>query len=141
MADLFTKKDRSRIMSSITGIETKPEILVRKFLFKNGLRYRKNVKRLPGKPDIVLSKYKAVIFVHGCFWHGHAHCPKASLPTTNKNFWKKKITQNTFRDLKNVNELIKLGWRIIIVWQCELKNKTLSYSRLKELVAQLKQQP
>ena len=109
-------------MSKISGKETKPEILVRKFLFANGFRFRKNDKRYPGKPDIVLPKYKTVIFVHGCFWHGH-NCPAGKLPETNIKFWLKKISGNIERDKKNKEELKKLGWNVITIWQCELKNK------------------
>jgi len=129
MADIFTKKKRSEIMSKISGKETKPEILVRKFLFANGFRYRKNDKRYPGKPDIVLPKYKTVIFVHGCFWHGH-NCPAGKLPETRKEFWKNKIQGNIERDNKNKIELEKKGWRVITIWQCELKNKKIQEKTL-----------
>ena len=111
-------------MSKISGTETKPEILVRKYLFANGFRFRKNDKQYPGKPDIVLPKYKTVIFVHGCYWHGH-NCPAGKLPETNKDFWREKINGNIERDKKNKLELEKQGWYVITVWQCELKNKTI----------------
>jgi len=133
MADIFTKKKRSEIMSKIAGKETKPEILVRKFLFANGFRYRKNDKRYPGKPDIVLPKYKTVIFVHGCFWHGH-NCPAGKLPETKKEFWKNKIQGNIERDKKNKIELEKKGWRVITIWQCELKNKKIQEKTLNNLI-------
>ena len=122
MTDIFPKHKRSEIMSKISGKETKPEILVRKFLFANGFRFRKNDKRYPGKPDIVLPKYRTVIFVHGCFWHGH-NCPAGKLPETNKKFWTEKISGNIERDKKNKKELKKLGWNVITIWQCELQNK------------------
>ena len=122
MTDIFPKQKRSEIMSKISGKETKPEILVRKFLFANGFRFRKNDKRYPGKPDIVLPKYKTVIFVHGCFWHGH-NCPAGKLPETRKEFWKEKINGNIERDKRNKIELEKQGWKVITIWQCELKNK------------------
>ncbi|MBI2722480.1 MAG: DNA mismatch endonuclease Vsr [Bacteroidetes bacterium] len=122
MADIFNKEKRSEIMSKISGTETKPEIAVRKFLFAEGFRYRKNVKLLPGKPDIVLSKYKTVIFVHGCFWHNH-NCNAAKLPETRKEFWKEKITGNVSRDKRNYEKLKDMGWQVITVWQCELKNR------------------
>ena len=96
--------------------------MVRKFLFSNGFRYRKNVKDLPGKPDIVLPKYKTVIFVHGCFWHGH-DCPAGKLPETNKIFWKNKIDENKKRDKKNYRKLREEGWKVLIVWECQLKKK------------------
>ncbi|WP_024469446.1 very short patch repair endonuclease [Treponema pedis] len=121
--DKFSQKKRSEIMSKISGKETKPEILVRKYLFAKGFRYRKNVKTLPGKPDIVLPKYKTVIFVNGCFWHGHKNCKKAALPTTNFNFWKEKIDKNIIRDRKNISDLKKMGYNVIVVWQCTLTIK------------------
>ena len=119
-------------MSKISGKETKPEILVRKFLFRKGFRYRKNDKRYPGKPDVVLPKYKTVIFVHGCFWHGH-DCRAGKLPETRKEFWQNKIGSNVVRDKKNRHELEKLGWRVLIVWQCELKNKKIRTEKLKNI--------
>ena len=122
MPDIYSKQKRSEIMSKISGKETKPEILVRKFLFANGFRYRKNDKRYPGKPDIVLPKYKTVIFVHGCFWHGH-DCPAGKLPETNKKFWEEKIAGNIERDKRNKAELENSGWKVITIWQCEMKNK------------------
>lgn len=111
-------------MSVISGKETKPEIQVRKFLFQRGFRFRKNVKTLPGKPDIVLPKYKTVIFVHGCFWHGHEGCSKASIPSTNIEFWEKKISSNINRDKQVIYKLTQLGWQTFTVWECELKNKS-----------------
>ena len=131
MSDIYSKRKRSEIMSKISGTETKPEILVRKYLFSKGFRYRKNDKRLPGKPDIVLPKYKTVIFVNGCFWHGH-HCRAGKLPETNKEFWKSKINSNIERDKRNQRELRKLGWKVIVIWQCELKNRKLKAKKLKE---------
>lgn len=117
--DIFSKAKRSEIMSKISGKETKPEVLVRKFLFANGYRFRKNVKDLPGKPDIVLPKYRTVIFVHGCFWHMHT-CKAGALPQTRKEFWQQKIQSNHDRDKSNVTQLKKLGWKVITIWQCEL---------------------
>jgi len=108
-------------MSQIKGKNTKPEILVRKFLHKNGFRYRLHVKGLPGKPDLVLPKYSAVIFVHGCFWHGHHNCKHFVLPKTRADFWFKKISENTQRDKKNVALLEKAGWKVLQVWECEIK--------------------
>ncbi len=133
MSDIYSKQKRSEIMSKISGKETKPEILVRKFLFANGFRYRKNDKRYPGRPDIVLPKYKIIIFVHGCFWHGH-NCSAGKLPETRKEFWKNKIQGNIERDKKNKTELEKQGWKIIIIWQCELKNKKVKEKTLNELL-------
>ncbi len=133
MSDIFTKQKRSEIMSKISGKETKPEILVRKFLFANGFRYRKNDKRYLGKPDIVLPKYKTVIFVHGCFWHGH-NCPAGKLPETRKEFWENKIKGNIERDNNNKTKLEKQGWKVITIWQCELKNKRTKEKTLNELL-------
>lgn len=132
MGDIYSKWKRSEIMSQISGTETKPEILVRKYLFSKGFRFRKNDKRLPGRPDIVLPKYKTVIFIHGCFWHGH-HCKAGKLPETNKEFWENKINSNMERDKKNQHKLEKLGWKIIIAWQCKLKNKKVVTKKLKEI--------
>ena len=123
MPDIFSKSKRSDIMSKISGKETKPEILVRKYLFAHGLRYRKNVKKLPGKPDIVLPKYKTIIFVNGCFWHGHENCKKSALPATNTEFWKEKISANVIRDKKVFTELHSMGYKVLIIWQCELTVK------------------
>ena len=123
-------------MSKISGKETKPEILVRKFLFNKGFRYRKNDNKLQGRPDIVLPKYKSVIFVHGCFWHGH-DCKAGKLPETKTEFWKQKITDNIKRDERNILELKKMGWKVIIVWQCDLKTKEKREKRLGTLIREI----
>ena len=123
-------------MSKISDKETKPEILVRKFLFANGFRFRKNDKRYPGKPDIVLPKYKAIVFVHGCFWHGH-NCSAGKLPETRKKFWTEKINGNKKRDEGNKIKLEKQGWKVIIIWQCKLKNKESRSKKLEELKKEL----
>ena len=123
MADTVSKEKRSEIMSHVTGKETKPEIIVRKYLFAHGLRYRKNVKRLPGTPDIVFPKYKTAVFVNGCFWHGHKGCKYSHLPTTNLGYWEKKIADNLERDERKKRELEGLGYRVLTVWQCQLKTK------------------
>ena len=122
--DVHDKKTRSYNMSRIKGKNTKPEELVRKYLFSQGFRYRKNDKRLPGSPDIVLPKYKTVIFVNGCFWHGHKGCRYFVWPESNKDFWKNKIETNIARDNKKTAALESLGWKVITVWECELKPKT-----------------
>jgi DNA mismatch endonuclease (patch repair protein) len=132
MSDIYSRQKRSDIMSHISGKETKPEILVRKFLFANGFRFRKNVKDLPGKPDIVLPKYKIVVFIHGCFWHGHI-CKRGTLPTTNVEFWTTKIGGNIERDKRNVMELEKQGWKVFVIWQCEIKNIELRDNKLNKL--------
>lgn len=121
MADNHTKEVRSMNMSHIRSTNTKPEELVRKYLFSRGFRYRKNDKRYPGKPDIVLPKYKTVIFVNGCFWHKHEGCRYFVWPKSNIEFWKEKITKNINRDIKNYCELEAMGWNVLIVWECELK--------------------
>jgi DNA mismatch endonuclease (patch repair protein) len=137
MSDIFTKNKRSQVMASIRGTETKPEISVRSFLFKQGFRFRKNVYNLPGKPDIVLAKYETVIFIHGCFWHGHS-CKRATLPTSNVVFWQTKILTNMERDKRVRNELKKSGWKILIVWGCELKNRKKFDSTMKKLIGRLR---
>lgn len=121
-------------MANISGKETKPEVLARKYLFSKGLRYRKNVKNLPGKPDIVLRKYNTVVFINGCFWHGHENCAKAALPKTNRSFWEKKINSNVERDKRNIDLLQSEGWKVITVWQCRLKNQITRNETLSKLV-------
>lgn len=109
-------------MSHVTGKDTKPEILVRKILHSMGFRYRLHVRNLPGNPDIVLPRHKKVIFVHGCFWHGHEDCKRSQRPTTNKEFWNEKIDRNIERDVKAVSDLTNMGWKVLTLWQCETKN-------------------
>jgi DNA mismatch endonuclease, patch repair protein len=121
MADVHDKKTRSYNMSRIKGKNTKPEMLVRKFLHANGFRYRLHVKDLPGKPDIVLPKYKTVIFVHGCFWHGHKDCKYFIVPKTRTEWWLTKINSNIVNDTKASKALKKEGWNIIYLWECSLK--------------------
>lgn len=125
MADRHTPAQRSFNMSKIRSTNTKPEVLLRKKLFAEGFRYRINDKKLPGKPDIVLKKYSTVIFVHGCFWHGHQNCKYFVVPKTRTEFWLNKINGNIERDLKHEQALIHLGWKVITVWECELKKNTL----------------
>lgn len=120
MADNHTKEVRSRNMSHIRSTNTKPEEKVRKYLFSKGFRYRKNVRSLPGCPDLVLPKYRSVIFVNGCFWHKH-DCPRFVWPSSNQEYWIPKITRNVERDAKNQQTLKEMGWQIITVWECELK--------------------
>ncbi len=123
-------------MSCIKGKNTKPEEIVRKYLFSQGFRYRKNDKRLPGTPDIVLPKYRTVIFVNGCFWHGHQECRYFVVPKTNTEFWMNKIDANRIRDQKKISELEAIGWRVIVIWECELKQGKQD-DTLSELVNQL----
>ena len=121
MADVHTPEQRSYNMSQIRGKNTKPEGLVRKYLFSQGFRYRKNDPRLPGKPDVVLPKYKTVIFVNGCFWHGHEGCRYFIWPKNNAEFWKAKISGNIQRDAQCIHLLKDQGWNVIVIWECELK--------------------
>ena len=121
MADVHSKETRSYNMSKIRSKNTKPEILVRKFLHAQGFRYRLNVKDMPGKPDIVLPKYKTVIFVHGCFWHGHEGCQYYVVPKTKTEWWLNKINGNINRDSKSELQLTGKGWKIIKIWECGLK--------------------
>ncbi|MBP7857338.1 MAG: DNA mismatch endonuclease Vsr [Prevotella sp.] len=118
--DRISKEKRSKIMSSIHSNNTKPELVVRKYLWKLGYRYRINLKRLPGHPDIVLRKYRTCIFVNGCFWHGH-QCPEFREPKSNTEFWRNKIARNQERDKIEKIRLAELGWHVIVVWECELK--------------------
>lgn len=119
--DNHSKEVRSYNMSKIRSTGTKPEEMVRKYLFSKGLRYRKNVKKLPGKPDIVLPKYKTIVFVNGCFWHGHKDCRYFIMPKSNIEYWESKINNNIARDKKTYDSLLTLGWNIQVVWECELK--------------------
>ena len=121
MVDKVSKEVRSYNMSRIRSKDTKPEILVRSYLFSKGLRFRKNDKRYPGSPDIVLPKYKTMVFVHGCFWHLHEGCKYARIPKSNVQYWEKKLYRNRERDEHNQKELEEMGWTVIIVWECELK--------------------
>lgn len=121
MADTMTPEQRSRCMAAIKGKDTKPEMIVRKYLFSRGLRFRVQVRKLPGNPDIVLPKYKTVVFVNGCFWHGHEGCRYYHLPKSNVEFWENKIKNNVARDARNEKELKALGWRVIRVWECDIR--------------------
>ena len=138
MADNHSKEIRSMNMSHIRSKNTRPEELVRKYLFSQGFRYRKNVKALPGCPDIVLPKYKTVIFVHGCFWHKH-DCPRFVWPSSNQEYWVPKITANVERDKKNHLLLQNSGWNVIVVWECELKKATIA-NRLESLVSEIREE-
>lgn len=135
MADNLTKEVRSMNMSHIRSKNSKPEEIVRKFLFANGFRYRKNVKSLPGCPDIVLPKYHTVIFVNGCFWHKH-NCSRFVWPTSNQEYWRQKILHNVERDKRNTDLLQQTGWNVLIVWECELKAKSRSET-LQRVIAEL----
>ena len=136
MADVHTPEQRSYNMSQIRSKNTKPEELVRKHLFSLGFRYRKNDVRLPGKPDIVLPKYKTVIFVNGCFWHAHEGCKYFVWPKNNEEFWKNKITGNIRKDSDNYMQLEQMGWNVIVVWECQLK-KPVFNETIEQLINQL----
>ena len=136
VADNHSKEVRSMNMSHIRSTDSKPEEIVRKYLFSQGFRYRKNVRKLPGCPDIVLAKYRTVIFVNGCFWHKH-NCPRFVWPSSNQDYWKPKIQRNVERDCKNQRALQNLGWNVLVVWECELK-RAVREKRLNELVNEIK---
>jgi len=136
MADVHSKETRSYNMSRIRSKNTKPELLVRRFLFSRGYRYKLHDKKLSGKPDIVLPKYKTVLFVHGCFWHGHEGCKYYVVPKTRTDWWLTKIQSNRKKDNEAEHVLNSNGWNIIKVWECELKNKLLDKT-LKEIIEKL----
>jgi len=123
MADRITPEHRSWNMSRIKGKDTKPEIAVRQYLFANGFRFIKNDKRYPGKPDIVLPKYHTIIFVHGCFWHRHEGCKQATTPKSRTDFWLEKFQKNVQNDAKHIQELKNMGWKVIVLWECELEKQ------------------
>lgn len=136
MADNHSKEVRSYNMSKIQSKNTKPEEIVRKYLFSKGLRYRKNDRRYSGHPDLVLPKYKTAVFVNGCFWHMHEGCPDFVLPKSNIDYWLPKLMRNKQRDAQNIHMLESKGWAVIVVWECELK-KGVREQRLIELYAQI----
>lgn len=137
MSDNHSKEVRSMNMSHIRSTNSKPEEIVRKYLFSKGLRYRKNVRTLPGKPDIVLPKYKTIVFVNGCFWHKH-DCGRFVMPSSNTEYWEKKINGNVERDKTNIALLEEQGWKVIVIWECQLKKKVQSenLSRLYDDIVQ-----
>jgi len=134
VTDRFDQKKRSEIMSRIRGKDTKPEKLVRSLLHRMGYRFRLHVDSLPGKPDIVLPRHKKVIFVNGCFWHGHKNCKRASRPQSNAEFWAQKIESSISRDRKNRKKLQLRGWDVLIIWQCQTKDLTVLKNRLAEFM-------
>jgi DNA mismatch endonuclease, patch repair protein len=133
MTDVHNKQTRSYNMSQIKGKSTKPEILVRKFLFANGFRYKLNEKKLPGKPDIFLPKYKTAIFINGCFWHGHENCEYFKIPSTRTDWWKEKIEKNVLNDDIKQSQLKGFGFKVIVVWECQIKNKSIYSTLIKDV--------
>ncbi len=134
MADKVSPEQRSRNMSRVKGRDTKPEKIIRSLLYSMGYRFRLHRRDLPGKPDIVLPKHKKAVFIHGCFWHGHEGCPRAARPTTNTEFWNKKIDSNIKRDAAAQKELPALGWAYLIVWQCEMRDHAALENRLRSFL-------
>jgi DNA mismatch endonuclease (patch repair protein) len=137
MADIWTEEKRSAVMAKIRSKNTKPERLLRSLLFANGLRYRLHRKDLSGKPDIVFQKYRTVLFVHGCFWHFHAACREGRIPASNSSFWQEKLSKNISRDAANQLKLKEAGWKVIVVWECEIEKK-MNAENLRELVELIK---
>lgn len=133
----MTPEQRSRCMAAIKGKDTKPEMIVRKYLFSRGLRYRVNNRKLPGSPDIVLKKYKTVVFIDGCFWHGHEGCKYYRLPKTNVDFWRHKIAMNIARDYANSVDLRLAGWKVIRIWECDIKTKVKREATLERLYLEI----
>jgi DNA mismatch endonuclease (patch repair protein) len=134
MADIVSRSKRKEIMSSVKQRHTKPELIVRKLLHRLGYRFRLHNKKLPGTPDIVLPKYKTVIFVHGCFWHQHENCRKARRPTSNVEFWNEKLDKNIERDNRKESELKEAGWKILTIWDCEMKDEDLITEKIKDFL-------
>jgi DNA mismatch endonuclease, patch repair protein len=134
MTDIMTPEERSAMMSRIRGRDTKPELIVRSLLHRMGYRFRLHDKTLPGKPDVVLSKHRTVVQVHGCFWHRHPNCKYAYTPKSRVEFWQAKFEENTERDRLTTQELRVLGWRVIIIWECETKNMDTLIDKLTALL-------
>lgn len=126
MVDIVDTETRSRMMRNIRGKDTKPELLLRRALHARGFRYRLHYKGLPGRPDLLFPKYRAAIFVHGCFWHRHPGCSKATTPATRADFWQNKFAENTARDQRNIEQLRSASWRVLVVWECELAKNALA---------------
>lgn len=137
MADVLNPEQRHRCMSNIKGKDTKPEMIVRRHIHACGYRYGLHNSKLPGKPDIVLRRLKTVIFIHGCFWHGHAGCKYFRLPSTRTEFWENKINTNIERDKRNIEELERQGWHVIVIWECNLKSKDIREETLHKLIQEL----
>lgn len=134
MTDIFTDEKRSSIMRRITGRNTKPEIAVRSIVHRMGFRFRLHRNNLPGSPDLALSRHRKVIFVHGCFWHGHQGCVRSKRPTTNVEFWSNKLEKNSERDSRVRKQLHRLGWKVLIVWQCEIRKPEMLLKKLNKFL-------
>jgi len=134
MADIVSAEKRSWMMSRVSGKNTLPELKLRSILHKMGFRFRLHNKNLPGSPDIVLKKYRTVIFVHGCFWHRHEGCKKSTTPKANAEFWASKFSQNVERDKKNCEILKKAAWNVVVVWECELDNIAKTCKRIESFL-------
>ena len=138
MADVFTQKKRSEIMSRISSKHTSPEISVRKALYKLGFRHSLHDKKLPGKPDIVIKQAKTAIFVNGCFWHQHKGCKRQSVPKSNLKYWKRKLRTNIEKQKEDIRKLKKLGWKIFIVWECEAKKEVVLFKKVNKIYEKIK---
>lgn len=131
MTDVFTKRKRSSIMANVRGVHTKPELIVRSIVHRMGYRFRLHRRDLPGAPDVVLPKHSKAILVHGCFWHGHRNCRKSQRPTTNTQFWNDKLDKNISRDAANLADLKRLGWKTLIIWECQTKSEAALETQLR----------
>lgn len=125
--DCYDTLTRSKVMRSVQSKNTSPEMFVRRMFFKAGFRYRLHKTDLPGKPDIIFPKYKIVVFVNGCFWHQHQGCKRATIPSTNRDYWEKKLNRNVERDALEITLLKKAGWKVFVIWECEIQTKTNCY--------------
>lgn len=135
MVDIVNSVTRSRMMAGIKSKNTKPELTIRSLLHCRGFRFRLHVKKLPGKPDIVLPKYHSVIFIHGCFWHGHENCRLFKLPDTRREFWQEKILRNRSNDVRAINLLRALGWRVCIIWECKIRASKRDLTQMADLIS------
>jgi DNA mismatch endonuclease (patch repair protein) len=136
MTDVFPAAKRSRIMSRVKGCDTRPEMRVRSLLHRLGFRFRLHRRDLPGCPDVVLKRHKSVIFVHGCFWHGHQNCRRSARPSTNTAFWNRKLSGNIQRDRRNRQALLDAGWNVLVVWECETKDEETLKRRLEDFLSE-----
>jgi DNA mismatch endonuclease (patch repair protein) len=130
MPDKFTPQERSRIMARVKSRDTAPEKMVRKILHRMGYRFRLRSAKLPGKPDVILPKHKKIVFVHGCFWHGHEGCRRSLRPASNSEYWNRKIDRNIARDARVQQELKEMGWKVLVIWQCQMRDASTVEERL-----------